>query len=231
MKSPIVESDRSGDPITIKALSREPGNTVQNVYTHVSIEPFMEDLDNNQFHRNQPHDVPDDTVGQTGCENKPNQDNDNIVNVMNNREWTEEQKCKLVETDGQEMRRGKNFMKRVKARLDTEQPASRRTGESLIDDASRLKKKVWGRPGELENRDETEVQYQIQVIGEQQRKNIESTTEMKIVLVMLDEDERAKGRGFMKRVRDRWDMKYQEYKSATSQKQRDNTACFRRTRE
>ena len=52
---------------------------------------------------------------------------------------------------------------------------------------------------------------------------------MKIVLVMLDEDERAKGRGFMKRVRDRWDMKYQEYKSATSQKQRDNTACFRRT--
>ena len=69
------------------------------------------------------------------------------------------------------------------------------------------------------------------MIGEQQRKNIESTTEMKIVLVMLDEDERAKGRGFMKRVKDRWDMKYQEYKSATSQKQRDNTACFRRTRE
>ena len=54
---------------------------------------------------------------------------------------------------------------------------------------------------------------------------------MKIVLVMLDEDERAKGRGFMKSVKDIWDMKYQKHKSATSQKQRDNTARFRRTRE
>ena len=54
---------------------------------------------------------------------------------------------------------------------------------------------------------------------------------MKIVLVMLDEDERAKGRGFMKRVKDIWGMKYQKHKSATSQNQRDNTARFRRTRE
>ena len=119
----------------------------------------MEDLDNDQFQPNQPHDVPDDTVVQIGCENKPNQDNDNIVHVMNNREWTEEQKCKLVETDRQERRRGKNFMKRVKARLDTEYPASRRTAQNLIDDAGRLKKKGWERPGELENRDETEVQH------------------------------------------------------------------------
>ena len=41
------------------------------------------------------------------------------------------------------------------------------------------------------------------MIGEQKRKSIEWTTEMKIVLVMLDEDERAKCRGFMKRVKDR----------------------------
>ena len=50
-------------------------------------------------------------------------------------------------------------MKRVKARLDTEYPASRRTAQNPIDDASRLKKKGWERPGELENRDETEVQH------------------------------------------------------------------------
>ena len=30
---------------------------------------------------------------------------------------------------------------------------------------------------------------------------------MKIVLVMLDEDEHVKGRGFMERVKDRWDVK------------------------
>ena len=35
---------------------------------------------------------------------------------MNNHEWSEEQKRKLVEIDRQERRRGKNFMKRVKAR-------------------------------------------------------------------------------------------------------------------
>ena len=59
---------------------------------------------------------------------------------MNNREWTEEEKCKLVETDRQERNRGKNFMKRVKARWYAEYPISRRTTQNLIDNARRLKK-------------------------------------------------------------------------------------------
>ena len=37
---------------------------------------------------------------------------------------------------------------------------------------------------------------------------------MKYVLVMLDKDESAKGRGFKKRVKDRCDMKYPEHESA-----------------
>ena len=49
---------------------------------------------------------------------------------------------------------------------------------------------------------------------------------MKIVLVMLDEDESAKGRGLMKRVKDRWDMKYPEHESASWQKLRNNAFCF-----
>ena len=64
MKSPIEESDRSGNPITIKALYREPGKTGWTVYTRVSIKTYMEDLDNNQFQPNQLHDVVDDTVVQ-----------------------------------------------------------------------------------------------------------------------------------------------------------------------
>ena len=56
MKSLIAESDRSGNPITIKALSREPDNTDWTVYTLVSIEPYMD----NQFQSNQPHNVADD---------------------------------------------------------------------------------------------------------------------------------------------------------------------------
>ena len=91
-----------------------------------------------------------------------------------------------------------------------------------------MKKEGWRRPAELENRDKTEVQQPTQVTGEQQRKSIEWTTEMKIVLVMLDEDERAKGRGFMKRVKDRWDMKYPEHESASWQELRDNAARFKK---
>ena len=49
---------------------------------------------------------------------------------------------------------------------------------------------------------------------------------MNIVLVMLDEDKRVKGRGFMKCVKDRWDIKYPEHESASWQKLRDNMICF-----
>ena len=64
------------------------------------------------------------------------------------------------------------------------------------------------------------------MIGEQKRKSIEWTTEMKIVFVILDEDQRAKGRGFVKCVKDRWDVKYSRHESASLQKLRDNVAHF-----
>ena len=81
MKSPIAESDRRGDSTTIKALSREPGNTGWTAYTRVSIKPYMEGLNNNQFQPNQPYDVADDTVAQIGAENRANHDNDDIVHI------------------------------------------------------------------------------------------------------------------------------------------------------
>ena len=51
---------------------------------------------------------------------------------------------------------------------------------------------------------------------------------MKIVLVMLDEDERTKVRGFIKCVKDRWDMNYPEHESASWQKLRDNAAPLKK---
>ena len=66
------------------------------------------------------------------------------------------------------------------------------------------------------------------MIGQQKRKSIEWTTEIKIVLVILDEDKHAKGKGFKKRVKDRWDIKYPEYESASWQKLRDNAARFKK---
>ena len=83
MNSPIAESDRSVDPITFETLSREPGNTGWT--TCVSIEPYMEDLDNH-FQPNQPNDTADVTVARIVAENRTNHDNDDIVHIMNNRE-------------------------------------------------------------------------------------------------------------------------------------------------
>ena len=47
---------------------------------------------------------------------------------------------------------------------------------------------------------------------------------MKIDVVTMDKEERAKRRGFMKRVKERWDQKYPEYQQASWQKLRDYAA-------
>ena len=44
----------------------------------------------------------------------------------------------------------------------------------------------------------------------------------------MDNEERSKGRGFMKRVKERWDQRYPEYSSASWQKMRDNSARFKK---
>ena len=165
-----------------------------------------------------------ETMLKTDAENRANHDNSNIVHLMNNREWTNEQKHRIVEIDMLERRRRENFMRRVKERWDAEYPGIARTAQNLIDNARRFKKEGWGRPVEIDNRDEVEVQQQMN----NNRTSLEWTTEMKIVLVTLDQEERAKGRGFMKRVKDRWDAKYPEYQSTSWQKLRDNAARFKK---
>ena len=179
----------------------------------------MEDLDNNQFQRNELHDIADDTVAQTGVENGANHVNDDDVHIVNNREWTNEHKYRIVEIDTQERMRGKNFMKRVKQRWQQEYPADRRTAQNLIDNARRFKTEGWRRTrGANEN---VEEGLQTRMEPGHERKSLEWTTEMKISLVTLDEEERAKGRGFMKRIKERWDMKYPEYQAASWQKLRN----------
>ena len=60
------------------------------------------------------------------------------------------------------------------------------------------------------------------------RKQLEWATEMKINIVVMDNEERSKARGFMKRVKERWDQRYPEYSSASWQKLRDNSARFKK---
>ena len=103
-------------------------------------------------------------------------------------------------------------MKRIKARWDAELPYSKRTAQNLIDNAKRFRKEGWG--NQLDQEEEAE-----QVVNEvsENQKQLEWTTEMKISLVVIDNEERSKGRGFMKRVKERWDLKYPEYSSANWQ--------------
>ena len=123
------------------------------------------------------------------------------------------------------MRKGKGFMRRVKQRWDATYPTDPRTAQNLIDNAKRFKKEGWGTPVNIS---QDEVEEQVQPQTDDTRTSLEWTTEMKIVLMILDQEELAKGRGFMKRVKDRWDVKYPEYQSASWQKLRDNAARFKK---
>ena len=69
-------------------------------------------------------------MAQTGAENRANHDSDDIVHIINNREWTEEQKRKLVEIDRE-------------ARWDTEYTVNRRTVQNQMANARRFKKEGW----------------------------------------------------------------------------------------
>ena len=98
-----------------------------------------------------------------------------------------------------------------------------KTAQNLIDNARRFKKEGWGGQAKIKNKNEVEVQQQV---GEQNRTSLERTIEMKIALVMLDQEERANGRGFMKRVKERWDAKTLKTNQLVGQKLRDNAARF-----
>ena len=52
---------------------------------------------------------------QIGAENRENHENDDIVHIMNNHEWVEEQKHNLVEIDRQERRRGKELHEKIES--------------------------------------------------------------------------------------------------------------------
>ena len=78
----------------------------------------MGDIDQNQYQPIVRHKDANKTVAQQACdENKATcvQDN-NRVHTVNNREWTREEKKRVVQIDREERQKGKNFMKRIKTR-------------------------------------------------------------------------------------------------------------------
>ena len=83
-------------------------------------------------------------------------------------------------------------MARIKARWEAEYLGISRTAQYLIDNAKRFRKEGWGGPVV------TEDAAQADQTGEIERKYLDWTTEMKISLVTIDDEERRKGRGFIK---------------------------------
>ena len=108
-------------------------------------------------------------------------------------------------------------MKRVKDRLDTEFPTVVRTAQNLIDNAKRFRKEKWGR-STIENGEVAAAQ--IPHPKDQEKRSLEWTIEMKVALITFDNEDNAKGRGFMKRVKERWDQYFPEYRHASWQKLR-----------
>ena len=186
----------------------------------------MGDLDNNKLQPIILCDVTNDRVAPLDADDMVNHNN-NRVHTMNNRDWTDEQMKRIVEIHENERKRGRNFMKRIKNRWEAEYPNNRRTAQNLIGNAKGFKKEGWGTN---KNNDQNINQKEVQIQQEISKK-MEWTTEMKIKLIMIDEEERVKGRGFMKRVKERWEVEYPEYSEASWQKLRDNAARFKKEKE
>ena len=99
MRSPIEEAGSLDNTIKIKALSREPGNPGWTVIPVRPKLPFMGNLDDIQFQSVIP-DITDGTVLPLGADNRANLENNRVL-ITNNREWSEEQKYRIVEIDHQ----------------------------------------------------------------------------------------------------------------------------------
>ena len=134
----------------------------------------MGDIEQNQFQSQQTHDVANETVAEeVDAENIASQLHNKNVHIMNKEEWTNEEKLKIVQINRDERQKGKKFIKRTKQGWDIEFP-QKRTTQNLVDNARRFEKEIL-RPGGGAN---TQV-----------RKNIDWTTEMKIKLVKIDDEE------------------------------------------
>ena len=85
--------------------------------------------------------------------------------------------------------------------------------EKLVDNERRFKKESLGPGGDA---------------NIQAQKNIDWTTVMKIKLVKIDDEERSKGRGFMKRVKGRLDLELPEQASVSMHNLRNNASHFQK---
>ena len=97
----------------------------------------------------------------------------------------------------EEKQKGENFMKRIKQRWDTEFPLKKWTTQNLLDNTRRFEKESLGSGGGPNRQTQKYIEWTRYL-----------TTEMKMKLVKINDEERHNGRGFMKRVKERWDFDF-----------------------
>ena len=67
-----------------------------------------------------------------------------------------------------------------------------------------------------------------QTTAKNDNKQLNWTTEMNMNVVIMVKEERAKGKSFMKRVKERWNQMYPQYQQANWQKLRNNASRFKK---
>ena len=140
---------------------------------------------------------------------------------MEKHPYTDDKKRWLVTTADEERSKGTGFMLRLKLRWDEQYPEKNRVSkQNLRDNAARFKKEL-----EMNVRSE---KAQIEIEEDTTLKSTHKwTTEMKVNLLKIEERERNRDRGFMKRIKEAWDDIY-ENSTISAQTLRDNAARFRK---
>ena len=134
-----------------------------------------------------------------------------------------------MQFDTEERRKGPGFMARVKERWDFEYPSrANKTAQNLCDNAKRFRKRSRLATSDHEetNRDRRQEQTAFH-----SKHHAVWTTAIKEKLVEIDTEERSKGRGFMSRIKERWDIEFPDHSHATQQKLRDNAGRFKKESE
>ena len=135
--------------------------------------------------------------------------------------YTDDEKRWLVTTADEERSKVAGFMLRLKRRWDEQYPEKNCVSkQNLRDNAARLKKElgvnVQSEKAQIEIEEDTTL-----------KSTHKWTTEMKVNLLKIEERERNRGRGFMKRIKEAWDDIY-ENSTISAQTLRDNAARFRK---
>ena len=133
--------------------------------------------------------------------------------------YTDDEKRWLVTTADEERSKDIGFMLRLKRRWDEQYPEKNCVSkQNLRDNAARLKKEL-----------EMNVRSEKTQIEKEEDKTLNSThkwkNDMKVNLLKIEERERNRGRGFMKRMKEAWDDIY-ENSTISAQTLRDNAARF-----